>query len=132
MTSDCYVPNCKAHRREDMTIKYFEIRDKGTFMPIMAVEMFSENPDDWYLLRRAGFGEDFKCIFISVLESPTRSQWDVHEWPRFPRTIPVAHDYIQKHFHELKSGDVIDVQFILGETGKPKLSEKSNHPLYDI
>jgi len=38
--------------------------------------------------------------------------------------MTVAHAYIEKNFHNLNSGDVIDVEFILGETDKPKTSER--------
>ena len=34
-----------------------------------------------------------------------------------------AHHYIQEHFDELHDGDVVDVEFILGETKAPKVSE---------
>jgi len=39
----------------------------------------------------------------------------------------VAHDYIEKHFNELKDGDVIDVEHILGETTKKKRSERHDY-----
>lgn len=35
-----------------------------------------------------------------------------------------AHEWITKHFHTLKNGDVVDVEFILGETKVPKRSER--------
>ena len=39
------------------------------------------------------------------------------------RTYPVAHNYIIEHWAELKDGDVVDVEFILGERSEPKQSE---------
>jgi hypothetical protein len=35
----------------------------------------------------------------------------------------MAHRYIEQTFSQLKSGDLIDVQFIIGETTEPKVSE---------
>jgi hypothetical protein len=35
----------------------------------------------------------------------------------------VAHDYIRNNWPTLKDGDVIDVEFILGETNERKISE---------
>jgi len=36
----------------------------------------------------------------------------------------IAHQYIRVHFDELKDGDVVDVQFIMGKTTEPKISER--------
>lgn len=35
-----------------------------------------------------------------------------------------AHRYIESYFDKLNSGDVIDVEHILGETKEPKVSER--------
>jgi hypothetical protein len=35
-----------------------------------------------------------------------------------------AHHHIYEKWDSLEDGDVVDVEFILGETTKPKLSEK--------
>jgi hypothetical protein len=40
------------------------------------------------------------------------------------RTFPVGHDWIIKHWDELRDGDVIDVRFILGETATPCKPER--------
>ena len=39
------------------------------------------------------------------------------------RTYHVAHLYVQQHWDEITSGDVVDVEFVLGETDAPKESE---------
>ena len=41
-------------------------------------------------------------------------------------TLRVAHDYVNKNFNDLSSGQVIDVQFILGETAQAKPSERES------
>lgn len=43
--------------------------------------------------------------------------------------MPIAHCWIIRHFAELRDGDVVDVQFILGESAQPKVSERllQNH-----
>ena len=38
--------------------------------------------------------------------------------------MPNAHCYIERKWRELKDGDVIDVEFILGETTSIKISER--------
>jgi len=50
--------------------------------------------------------------------------YDCYDWPANPRTYRVAHDYIRHNWHTLEDGDVIDVEYILGETEVPKLSER--------
>ena len=51
-----------------------------------------------------------------------QSNYDPYSWG--DRTYSVAHNYIQEHWDEIKAGDVIDVEYILGETPEPKLSER--------
>lgn len=43
-----------------------------------------------------------------------------------------AHNWIIDHWQELKDGDVVDVQFILGETKEPKVSERLVHAWHSI
>jgi hypothetical protein len=40
------------------------------------------------------------------------------------RTMRQAHLYITAHFDELSDGQVIDIEWILKETSKPKVSER--------
>jgi uncharacterized GH25 family protein len=43
--------------------------------------------------------------------------------------LAVAHNYIIKHWHDLHDGDVVDVEWILGETKQKKISERVTEPL---
>jgi hypothetical protein len=124
-----------------MNTKLLEIRDEGTMIPVLCVDM---NPD-WpsinsveqqehheaqrYLLRRCGYPCDGRAnIAITHLRASGDRCWnDPYGWGG--RTYPVAHDYIIKHWDELRDGDVVDVQFILGETAAPKRSERVTVPL---
>ncbi len=101
-----------------------EVRDKATFIPIIAIDMSTDcaNDGDRYLLRRAGFSLD-RCVQVVHIER-SLSHYEPYDWPNSSRTMQVAHNYIDEHFDELKSGDVIDVEFILGETKQKKLSER--------
>ena len=45
-------------------------------------------------------------------------------WDIKARTMIVAHKFIKEHFDELETGDVIDVEYILGETDTQKMSER--------
>lgn len=106
-------------------VKFLEIRDAGTFIPAMAVSMNTArwgNALDAWLIRRGGFGLSSACVFLCKLQTGG-GEYDPYSW-RGSCTMQVAHDWIEKHFNELKSGDVVDVEFILGITKAPKTSER--------
>lgn len=163
-----------------MQIKLFEIRDSGTFMPMMAIGLFAApGSREFWLLRRAGYDEEaisrlttgmeLKCptceytlgaelaeklitekrqiscpspIHNEILQpvpgkkffegnpfvifcklDGVEAHYDPFDWPN-QRTLGNAHRYIIDHWSELNSGQLIDVQFILGETASPKISEQ--------
>lgn len=114
-----------------MEVKTFEIRDRNTFMPMLAIRLQIRDNKDYFLLRRAGYGEaqimDTEAVeepyIILVKLDGVEAQYDSFNWPN-PRTLGNAHRYIISHWYELSNGDVIDVEFILGETKTPKISER--------
>lgn len=108
-----------------MISKTFEVRDRATFIPVMAVKLSPACEKDRYLLARAGFGRDHlaQAEFIQLIRfNNGRSAYDPFDWN--DRTMQTAHDYIAREFSNLESGAVIDVEFILGETNQPKASEQ--------
>jgi len=120
-----------------VVVKLFEIRDKGTFMPVMAVRLVptaqSANFDrEHWLLRRAGYGDAQLMTEPGFLEpyvilaklDGVEAQYDPFLWGAHRRTLRAAHLHIIEKWWELNSGDLIDVQFILGETPEPKKSEQ--------
>lgn len=106
-------------------IKVLEVRDAATCMPVMAIKLddnFSEKEDR--LIHRAGYGgytRDY-VLFIDLVND-AKCQNDAYKWGTNPRTLFHAHRYIKDHWDEIESGDVVDVQFILGETSQKKVSE---------
>lgn len=106
-----------------MKVKMLELRDEGTFIPLLCVDMNSENDAQRYLLRRVGYPCDRRPnVMITHATGEHPASNDPYFWGG--RTYPVAHNYIIEHWDELKDGDVVDVSFILGETKAPKLSER--------
>ena len=105
-----------------MEIKMFEVRDKGTFIPVMCISMeHDEQPEQAkYLLGRAGFNKNSWLIELVWLGNNTAS-YDPFHW--HGRTMHTAHLYIQDNWKILNSGDVIDVEYILKETDTKKTSE---------
>ena len=111
-----------------MNIKAFEIRDKATFIPVMAVSMTAADETERFLLLRAGYHNSF-CVVLCRMECPGKDRnatYDPYAWG--DRTFTAAHLYIVDHWHSLNSGDVIDVEFLLGETTTKKVSEREEHP----
>lgn len=110
-----------------MKVKTLELRDRNTFIPVLAVDM---NPGsdaaERYLLRRAGYACDGEPIILLVKLDGGKSSYDPYKWG--DRTFKTAHLHIEQNWGKLISGDVIDVEFILGETAERKLSEKETAP----
>ena len=99
-----------------MTTKLLEIRDRATFIPALAILVSGE---DGYLMRRAGF----ECSMVYLVALATQKcGYDPFAWGN--RTMNVAHQYIEKEWAMLRDGDVVDVEFVLGETSTPKTSER--------
>lgn len=107
-----------------MTVKLFEIRDSGTFIPAMAIKLSPQNEAEKYLLSKSGYGEyaeDHERYVLFCGLDGGKITYDQYDWGN--RTRQVAHDYIIKNFDDLENGAVVDVQFILGETKHIKKSE---------
>ena len=109
-----------------MQNKLFEVRDRATFIPVMAVHIDGNCTDqeDW-LLRRSGYGNGEGRDYVYLIDLQTgEGQYDPYEWGYCPRTLHEAHRYIIAHFDELQTGDVVDVEYILGESATKKTTER--------
>jgi hypothetical protein len=120
--------------KENVEVKLFEIRDIATFMPVLCVRLRSTTEEERYLLARAGFGLDYKdqrqyVQMVNIAGGSGVSTCDPHGWTGGASTLPEAHRHIIKHWDELESGDVVDVEYILGLSDHPKLSERLTAPI---
>lgn len=107
-----------------MQVKLLEVRDRNTFIPCIAIGINSDDeahPQDRFLVRRAGYG-NCTTILFGRLDGGEFS-YDCYDQPESPRTMRAAHYFIQELWDELKSGDVVDVEFLAGETKVRKESE---------
>lgn len=108
-----------------MKVKCLEIRDDGTFIPVICVHPTPDNEEQRYLLRRDGYSgrPDERCIIM--IDAQCRGvAYDCYDWCDGSRTKKVAHHYIAENWDRLKDGDVVDVEFILGESQSRKVSER--------
>lgn len=113
-----------------MEVKLFEVRDKGTFVVCLGVELKKSKeltPKEDYLIGRAGYSEHPLILFGSIVGGMVNEfNYDPYDWKQ--RTYKYAHHYVQDNWDDLKSGDLVDVEFILGETKAPKKSEWEDFP----
>ncbi len=107
-----------------MDVKVLEVRDEGTFIPVICLWPAPANEGQRYLLRRDGYSGTPQERCIILIDAQCRGcSYDPYNWPN--RTKQVAHNFIAENWDDLSDGDVIDVQFILGETTEKKTSERS-------
>lgn len=114
-----------------MQTKLFEVRDRGTFIPVMAVKFDpmalptnEQEERERFLLKRAGFNGSTYVSLTELADGSMQTHYDPFPWRKGgTRTLFEAHRHIEKNWEFLESGAVIDVEFLLGERQTPKLSE---------
>lgn len=105
-----------------MKTKILEIRDRGTMIAALCIDMNPENEIERAYLRRYGYPCDGRPnIMVTHATGGKVANNDPYDWRC--RTWGTAHLYIIEHWAGLKDGDVVDVEFILGETKFKKTSE---------
>lgn len=112
-----------------MEIKLFEVRDRMTFIPVICVRCNPANEAEKFLIADSDYGmrEERQAEWILMGRLRDRilrlSPSDQDGYPKV-RAMWMAHHHILKHWDELQTGDVIDIEFILNETSAPKISQR--------
>lgn len=115
-----------------MNLKFLELRDRATRIPIFAfaTEPYAGAIDRIYkkehwLLRCAGFDCTHPMVIIGRIDcsSSLNSHCTYDPTMHGDRTFKVAHDFLEAHWEQIQSGDVIDVEFLLGEKDQPCKSD---------
>lgn len=107
-----------------MEIKCLEIRDANTFIPVICIRPTPDNEAQRYLLRRDGYrGDDTERCIIMIDAQCRGVAYDCYDW-KDTRTKRTAHHYIADNWAYLKDGDIVDVEYIAGESKAPKISER--------
>lgn len=107
-----------------MKSKIFEVRDRATFLVVMATQLGSDNATELGLLADAGYGqvpEDY-IIVTKLNGGDLETDHDPYGWG--DRTMLVAHSHIRENFDTLTTGSVVDVEFVLGEKAEPKKPQR--------
>lgn len=106
-----------------MVCKVLEIRDRGTFIPALALRLDPANEQERRLMSRAGYGLTVEAqreyILLLRLED---APYDPFEHGG-GTTLRDAHLYLNKHFDEVENGQVICTEYLRGERSEPKESE---------
>jgi hypothetical protein len=106
-----------------METKLFELRDYGTFIPLLCIKPSSTSGTAFEAKMAWRYGyKDSRAVIVTHMSDPNRGcKVDPYDWG--DRTFQTAHLYIEEHWDELRSGALIDVRFILGESIAPCESE---------
>lgn len=115
----------------------FEVRDRDTFIPVIATKlspssrwnMGIEMPElkaEKFLLESAGYKDNRAYILLSKIEGGScKSNYTPFGWDKNDgRTMFCAHEFIEKNFDSLESGEVIDVEYLLHETKTKKETQR--------
>lgn len=104
-----------------MQTKLLEIRDRSTLIIVVGIEIRADNALTSRMLQRNGYSPEPPYLILLGNVNGGTFRFDPYDWA--DRTYRFAHNYIEKHWNELVDGSVIDVEYILGETQSPKVSE---------
>lgn len=108
-----------------MKTKTVEVRDRLTFLVIIAIKPSPRNEEERYLWSRVGYGqsaEDQSRYVLVAKLGDDKFSYDPNTWSN--RTMYTAHKYLQENWDSVQNGQVLDVEYILGETDSPKISER--------
>lgn len=103
-----------------MTTKLFEIRDRGTCIPVMAMRTEPANAAERQFFARGGWNP--RTVLLARMDSRIELSHDSFHW-KGDRTLGIAHRYINQYFDELENCTVVDVEYILGEKPRAAKSE---------
>ena len=106
-----------------METKILEVRDRMTFIAVLAIKTAPANEVQNYYLRRSGWSESFDDVLLMRLDAQD-GKVTADPFEQKGRTMHEAHQYIRREFDNLKDGDVVDVEYILGEKPTAKTSER--------
>lgn len=104
--------------------KYLEIRDRATCIPVIAIQCkrLQDDPVANNYMMKSGFGSDSSEILIVELVR-FEANYNPFNWSNTSRTMREAHIFIENNYDRLTSGEVVDVEYILGESEIKKLPE---------
>lgn len=118
-----------------MEYKMIEVRDAMTTLPVLFIRPLpAANAQEKWMWKRAGFAEtqDYTIPLeigaIGSLKFKVPYSSGLYD-PRTERTMYHATVYVEEHWAELKNGDLVGVEFMLGES---KLKKHTDNPAVEV
>lgn len=102
-----------------MEVKRIEVRDAATTIPAIAIRLILSHRID----RHAGWPKDSVLVYFGRLNSEEALRQSCWDWHATSRTMPEAHRLLEQRWDDFQDGEVLDVEFELGETEVKKLPE---------
>lgn len=100
-------------------MKLLAAMDRATRKPVIAFKVIPETFEESVMLRTHGFGEtpEEYTFFYDI----NRHECDYNPY-RLSDTLTVerACVHVQQHWDEIKSGSLVDAQYLRGETDAPR------------
>lgn len=101
--------------------KNLEVRDRGTLYTVLAFRVIPDSPNEEAFMKRAGYSSEYPDVFLMTYDPDCRCSYDPYSWAE--RTLHEAHRWIRDNFESINNYDVIDVEYLLGESNTKKESE---------
>jgi hypothetical protein len=106
--------------------KFVEIRDARTCIHAIAMKFGTVADQENWALRCMGFGlspEEQNAYVLLYRVTDNSCHYDPCKWGD-SRTMLVSHRWLIDNWGLVTSGDVVDVEFLLGETRAAKTTER--------
>lgn len=105
-----------------MDSKFFEVRDRATRIVVLAIHTNRSNTTD-LIEKQAWNASGYETPTIMLIQLyNAKCEADPYNWPE--GTMRWAHDYIERNWGKLNSGQVIDVRvFARNENTEPAAPE---------
>lgn len=108
--------------------KLFEIRDIATKMTLVATQLgINHNDAELSCAQWAGYGdteEEQRQHIIFYFPADKEGHSDIYHWYG-NRTEFCSVAFVKSFFEDLRHGEVIDIEYLLGETDESKCGDES-------
>lgn len=99
-----------------MISKLFKLVHNNDRIPVIAINLSTENANEQALLNLAGFGPTAKAqsrfVLVSSLDTgKERLEFDPNKWKSL--TLTLGHKHILQNFNDMESGSTIEISTIL-------------------
>ena len=113
----------------EIAAKFLEVRADGFFLPMLAVGFYPVKNDltsrETWIINRAGrSGKHTQVILFNLISG--LSSWNPESWTE--RETTIVHVHLLENWLDVKSGDVIDINYLLKERKTVRISEQFEPP----